>query len=385
MNCRINRKLFLVASTALFMASCNNNNVKITGVFHGKPDQTVYIEQLAPSKIIDSVKTNSSGSFYYKYKMSKDDPAKFLNLKLGNRFITLLVEKGEQINVNSIYNIPAGYSVEGSEGSELLRSLNKSIADGSNKLDSLYSIFNSSDDSDIRNEISQEITSVYRNLKRESIKFVITNSKSLSSIIALYQTMPNGIVVFNDASDIAYFNMVADSLSLIYPNSPHVKSLLADIDKFRNQVDITKMISNVINSGETSSVPEIEIKDIYDDVQKLSDLKGKVVLLSFWSSDVKNNAMLNSELKEVYNAYKDKGFEIFQVSFDASKHDWISAVNTQSLPWISVNDLKGVDSPLVGIYNISKLPANFLISREGEIIGRDLYGDDMLKSIKSHL
>ena len=70
------------------------------------------------------------------------------------------------------------------------------------------------------------------------------------------------------------------------------------------------------------------------------------------------------------------------MAVDTSKALWIDAVQEQKLPWISVSDLLGEASPSLGAYNISKLPANFLIDREGNIVGKDLIGDELEAEIK---
>lgn len=72
------------------------------------------------------------------------------------------------------------------------------------------------------------------------------------------------------------------------------------------------------------------------------------------------------------------------MAIDSSKPLWITAVQEQQLPWISVSDLKGRLSPVVGLYNVQKLPANFLIDREGTIVAKDIYGkslDDKLAEL----
>ena len=135
----------------------------------------------------------------------------------------------------------------------------------------------------------------------------------------------------------------------------------------------------------TVNFPEIAMQDMYGQVQRLSSLGGKIVLLHFWSVAVGNSNAMNADLKEVYAKYKEQGFEIFQVAVDTSKALWINAVQEQKLPWISVSDLLGEASPTLGAYNIAKLPANFLIDREGNIVGKDLAGNDLDAAIKKLL
>jgi peroxiredoxin len=122
--------------------------------------------------------------------------------------------------------------------------------------------------------------------------------------------------------------------------------------------------------------------DMYGNKQILSSLGGKVVLLHFWSVAMGNANAMNADLKDIYNEYKDQGFEIYQVAIDTSKALWINAVQEQKLPWISVCDLLGDASPALGAYNVTRLPANFLIDRNGNIAGKNLVGEELVAQIK---
>ncbi|MFI3321501.1 MAG: TlpA disulfide reductase family protein [Rikenellaceae bacterium] len=382
MSRRFCSKISAFAVAILILSSCSADKVKVSGTFHGKPNKTIYIEQIAPKKVVvDSIKTNASGKFSFNYNVSPEKKVEFLNLRLDNGFITLLVERGEKIKINSIYNIPDGYEVEGSKGSELVKELNYSISTTSKKIDSLYTLFNTVVDATQRNDIGEEISKLYVNHKQQNIKFIVENSKSLASIMALYQKLHNGIVVFGDAMDFPYYKMVADSLNSVYPNSLHVKTLLKDVERLENRENFQNLFNNSLTNNDQISIPEISMKDMFGNEQKLSSLKGKVVLISFWSSNDKSSTLINSELKEIYSVYKDKGFEIYQISVDTSKPQWISSINTQSLPWISVNDFHGSSSSALSSYNVTQIPANYLISRSGDIIGKNLFGADLVSTI----
>lgn len=112
------------------------------------------------------------------------------------------------------------------------------------------------------------------------------------------------------------------------------------------------------NIAETN-FPDVELPDMFGRKVRLSSLQGKVVLVDFWSAELGNSNAINAELKEVYAEYADRGFEIYQIGVDVSKDIWINAVQEQQLPWISVCDFRGRNSPALGLYNVQKLPANF--------------------------
>lgn len=118
--------------------------------------------------------------------------------------------------------------------------------------------------------------------------------------------------------------------------------------------------------------PNIEGKNI-----SLSDFKGKVVLLEFWASWCAPCRKGNPELLKIYNDFKNEGFDILGVAADDKKEAWTEAVRKDSLTWQNVCDLKGDRNKAALTYGVSFYPSNFLIDREGIIIGRDLRGESL--------
>lgn len=126
---------------------------------------------------------------------------------------------------------------------------------------------------------------------------------------------------------------------------------------------------------------DIKLPDIDGDSISLTSLKGKVVLLDFTVyGDAKISAR-NLELRELYDKYKEKGFEIFQISFDGNEHFWkTSAAN---LPWLCVRDGEGFASYTTTLYRVSRIPTYFLINRANEVVLRDEQVANLEESIKN--
>ncbi|WP_445731367.1 redoxin domain-containing protein [Mariniflexile sp.] len=124
----------------------------------------------------------------------------------------------------------------------------------------------------------------------------------------------------------------------------------------------------------------LKISDESGNIRELSDLKGKTVLLEFWASWCKPCRAENPNLIKNYEKYKDFGFEIFAVSLDDSKTNWLKAIEQDNTKWLHVSELRNDDKASI-IYGVSAIPDNFLIDRNGIIVGRNLRGNDLNRKL----
>ena len=374
-------KLFLVAAALLMaLSSCQSTKVKISGRFVGSEADMVYLEQASAlnQTIIDSVKLSEDGNFMLNLDKVSASPSLYHIVYEGNR-IPLLLQGGDHITVNSAGNALRNYTVEGSQESELLHEFNHSYVEGVIALNELMSRLTADDLSDDeRQKLAVEYTKQKNEIKQNQLRFIIENKDRIAAVYALYQRLPGDVNLFNGNSDVIYYRTVAEAIAESYPESLYLPLLRSQIARMDAQISLLSQVK-------TMNFPEISMPDMYGNEQKLSALEGKVILLHFWSAAVGNSNSFNADLKKVYEKYHDQGLEIFQVAVDTSKALWINTVQDQQLPWISVCDLLGEASPVVGAYNVSSLPSNYLISRDGNILGKDLMGEQLEQAIKKNI
>lgn len=146
-----------------------------------------------------------------------------------------------------------------------------------------------------------------------------------------------------------------------------------------------KIISSYLELKEQAEIGgqfiDFEMVDKNGELQKLSDLKGKIIFLDFWASWCAPCRKENPNLVKTYEKFKAKGFEIFAVSLDENKENWIKAIEKDKLNWYHVNDLKGNGNKASLIYGVEGIPDSFLIDQNGIIVARDLRGKELDKKL----
>ena len=363
---------------ALLAVSCHSSTVKISGRIVGSDCRMIYLEQVTPlaQTLIDSAQLDETGN--YKLELCDVDrtPALY-NLVCNGDKIPLFLQGGDRLTVSSVGRVVHNYTVEGSEESELLRRFYQPFVAGMQRLDALSSSPETyrMTDEEIR-RIESEYWAEYRRIKHEQIKFIVEHKSSLAGVYALYQRLPGETYLFNLDGDVIYYRMVAEAIEERYPESSYLPLQASEIARMDAR-------QNLMSNIAETNFPDVELPDMFGRKVRLSSLQGKVVLVDFWSAELGNSNAINAELKEVYAEYADRGFEIYQIGVDVSKDIWINAVQEQQLPWISVCDFRGRNSPALGLYNVQKLPANFLIDREGIVVARDLYGTGLQRALEA--
>ena len=375
----------LTLALAAFMVSCSSNSkFKVQGTVSDAENKMIYLEasQLQGLIPLDSVKLNSSGAFSFEYK--QPESPEFYRLRIDNKVINFSIDSTEVVTFKADYpTFSTDYSVEGSENASKI----KDITLKQTKLQNLVEQeLNKVPKGLISNRVLQEnLSKLFDEYKSDIQKnYIYAAPNSTAAYYALFPKI-NGYMLFdplNSKEDLRCFAAVATSLNEKYPHAERTKNIYNIVIK--GMKNTRKPAQEALNIPEEkvsyTGLIDIELRDLQGKVRKLSELKGKVVLLDF---TVYQSAVSSSHifaLREIYQKYKDQGLEIYQVSLDADEHFWKTAVD--NLPWICVRDGQGIYSNYAATYNVQKIPSFFVINKENELIGRSESIGDLEKLLK---
>jgi peroxiredoxin len=372
------RSLIFLLFAIGFAWSCNyqgtqsSGTFSLSGNFENAAQISLQLEELTTTDLIpiDSIYTDDTGRFYFTHTI---DEAGFYILRVdGGNFLTLLIEPGETISLEGdADDLPATCKIKGSDGSRKLAYLNNTLRKNYYKVDSLAHRFQESRFKNNHQQVRQELDLAYTSIfesQQEFVKdFIDQNPRSLASIIALYKYFGNQLLL-NEAEHFEYFESLSQSLAAAYPNNRHVVDLKRRVNEHRRNEQQRKSIEASLAIGKNA--PEIVLPDPEGNPVALSSLRGNIVLIDFWAAWCPPCRQINPRLKDLYDTYQSKGFEIYGISLDRTREQWLSGIREDGITWTQVSDLRFWNSPVVSLYNLEGIPYAVLIDEEGRILAK---------------
>lgn len=353
--------LFLTNIFALIFLSACNAASDDNFVLSGRVDNASHLSSIIlyeDETVVDSIALAENGDFYMEGTAPE---ATLYELRVEEESYMLILENGEKVEFNIDLNNPGEYVVKGSEASANLKDLNQLRDKFQEQQMDLQSEFEQrlaagEEQADVQNELVAKNERYTKELSGEVLEFALANGDNLAGffgMLVLYSVDPTG----HEETVVNY----AENAQSLFPNNEAVQAFVAHIQ------EIKPLSIGQIAPDFSSVTPEG--KEV-----KLSDLRGEYVLLDFWAAWCTPCRHENPNIVAQYHAFKDQGFTVLGVSLDRDRDAWLKAIEDDKLEWTQVSDLKMWDSEAGRLYNISAIPASFMIDPEGKIIGKNLRG-----------
>ena len=364
-------KVLMVLFTVAFL-SCSSkpDQGEIKGNLSNFKEGYVYLDEITTTaaNTKDSVKVDDKGNFTLNFNTKEPS---FYRIRLAeNNYILLIVNDKEQITFNAdANNLGKTAQVKGSKESALLFEATHQLQSNAERLDSLNAVFQSQQANPALDSIKFVLQEAYNKMvDAENIfikSFVDKNSNSMACLAIIDKLTPD--------EHLDYYKKLDAGLSKSLPNNLYTKMFHDKV------VELSRLSIG-------STAPEIVLNTPEGKSIALSSLKGKVVLVDFWASWCRPCRAENPNVVKMYNAYKDKGFDIYSVSLDKDRDAWMKAIKDDQLLWPShVSDLGYWQSSVVKQYNISGIPFTCLIDKDGKIVAKGLRGEELEIKVKQLL
>lgn len=170
-----------------------------------------------------------------------------------------------------------------------------------------------------------------------------------------------------------------DSVKVLYKN---LNDSLKE-SKYGNSIKKFLNLNKELKIGDKYA--DLSLKNRNNEIKTISEIKSNYLLIEFWASNCGPCRVTNPKLVKIYQKYKSKGFEIYGISLDTNRKDWIKALEKDKLPWENVIDVKGFKGESTFTYGINVIPDNFLIDQKGNIIARKLWSKELEKKLEKLL
>ena len=284
---------------------------------------------------------------------------------MGYTSLDLILDKSDVDIFVDDSNSLFEFTVNGSDDTEILKSIENKITNYRSEIRELNINFveaSQNRDFELVNSIQSEFD-FKKNQFELSLKDYLSSTKSSLAVLVTADYL-------NIEENLIFWETIYNNYTEEFKDNSYFKN-------FENKLIKIKSISI------GSVAPDIILNDTSGVPISLASLRGKYVLLDFWAAWCRPCREENPNIVENYNNYKSYGFDVYQVSLDRTKEDWIRGIKQDKLPWINVSDLKYYQSEAAELYNVDRIPSAFLLDPDGKIIAKhtELRGPNLSRKL----
>ena len=304
---------------------------------------------------LEKTTINKKGGFEFTYNPQEIGFYTIHFPEAKNILIVIAPDKPIEVSIDASTGI--FIKTSGSKENELLKTYYSNMLKATKIKDSLTKAYQN----DPNPQINNQLQALDKQWVSQLQQMCLQNTSNYASSF-LIENLP--IENYFDIHD-----TVLSTLIKLYPDNFFIKN------KYEQIASTKKTAINSI-------APEIALPDTSGNIIRLSSLRGKIVLIDFWASWCGPCRRESPNMVKLYETYHNQGFEIFGVSLDQSRTNWLSAIESDGLSWIHVSDLKRWQCQAGIDYGIRSIPSTVLIDKEGRIIAKDLRGEALAAKVK---
>ena len=363
-----------VAVLLLIFSACNsqpsdstqNGNIKISGKVNNKVEGEVTIEGIVDKKFakIKSIELNEDNTFMT--NLTVNEPGLY-RINFFNKQLAFLVldEKHDEVTVTADGNKPDGVlEINGSKDTEYLMEVQKiraGIQKFAEEINPAFVKANQEGDQERMEDLQLQYMNKQKEINNLVKDKVREMGNSLTALLVTQELDPN--------EDFSFMDEIAQKFEKSLPNSFFTRQLVERVNVLRK-----------LAIGQVA--PDITLENPDGKMVSLSSLRGNYVMIDFWAAWCRPCREENPNVVALYKKYNSKGFEVFGVSLDRKKEDWLRAIEKDGLSWTHVSDLQYFNSAAAQLYNIQAIPATYLLDKEGKIIAKNLRGIALRKKLE---
>jgi peroxiredoxin len=287
-----------------------------------------------------------------------------------NKYINFWLEPSEihlsanaNLGPDSPRELPA--TITGSTEHALMQEFHEAYDEIYRNVSELVEMKRQTEDTAERDRLDVEIIEARLKARARNSEYILDFARKHNDRVVSAYIMRSQINdVYNDVTEL---DEILNGFSNRVKETPYFKEIREGLDR-------------LIKTQPGSAAPEFTLKNRQGEAVSLTDFRGKLVLLDFWASWCASCIASFPPLKQLYEDYRDMGFEIIGISTDSDEAAWLRSIEQHELPWINVID-RSTDADMKNTistdYSVVFLPTFILVDKEGKILAKNLSIEEM--------